>query len=378
MNTLTHFIRLFEKYPKLFSFIEIAVYTGLFAFNQWIVPFWLWGIYRLKIAVPGSLVFLFYRLWHGTAIAVFISIILGLLFFIMSSLIWKDSLKGMGVRFDNLYKSGCECLIISLISTVIIVLFAITYSNKSYPHDFISHWAGFFKYTSWGITKKIVEGLAQQFLLQSILLIRFFKIFEKRSISVMSAALLFSLAHSPNIRLMALSFCFGLVTCVLFLRNRNIFTLGVMHGVLSMVFTSFLVPGLVSDFRTGPSRGNMEFIASIDYHGGKIETKPSKTILIPISVTNKSIVTWDSGDKDHPVFISYHLFSATGEMMEYDNIRTSLNKKIGTDDSVIVDLMVHAPSKKGDYYLEVDIVKEKVAWFKNKGSKTILIPLTIK
>ena len=50
---------------------------------------------------------------------------------------------------------------------------------------------------------------------------------------------------------------------------------------------------------------------------------------------------------------------------------------IGTDDSVMVDLMVDAPSKKGDYYLEVDIVKEKVTWFKNKGSKTILIPLSI-
>ena len=63
--------------------------------------------------------------------------------------------------------------------------------------------------------------------------------------------------------------------------------------------------------------------------------------------------------------------------MEYDNIRTLFNKKIGTDESVMVDLMVKAPSKKGEYYLEVDIVKEKVAWFKNKGSKTALISLSI-
>jgi hypothetical protein len=44
---------------------------------------------------------------------------------------------------------------------------------------------------------------------------------------------------------------------------------------------------------------------------------------------------------------------------------------------MMVDLMVNAPSKKGEYYIEVDIVKEKVAWFKNKDSKTILIPLSI-
>ena len=377
MNPNTHFVRIFEKYPKFFSLIEIAVYTGIFAFNQWLVPFWHWGIYRLNLAVPESLELLFYKLWHGTVLAGFISITFGLLFFIMSSLIRKDSLKGLGIRLDNLYKSGYECAIISLISIVMILLFSISYSNKFYPHGLIPYWAGFLKYTPWEITKKIVEGLAQQFLLQSVLLIRFIKIFKHKSISVMSAALLFSLAHSPNIRLMALSFCFGLVACVLFLRNKNIFTLAVMHGVLSMIFTSFLVPGLVSDFRKGPPKGNTEFIASIDYHGSKIETKPSKTILIPISVTNKSTVTWDSGDKDHPVFMSYHLFNATGEMMEYDNVRTSFNKRIGTDESVRVDLRVNAPSRGGDYYLEVDIVKEKIAWFENKGSKTALIPLSV-
>jgi len=56
-------------------------------------------------------------------------------------------------------------------------------------------------------------------------------------------------------------------------------------------------------------------------------------------------------------------------MMEYDNIRTSFHKKIGTDESVGVDLMVNAPSKKrrilpGSWYGE-----EKVAWFKNKAQK---------
>jgi len=150
-----------------------------------------------------------------------------------------------------------------------------------------------------------------------------------------------------------------------------------MHGVLSMVFISFLVPGLVGDFKIGPWRGNTEFIASIDYNGRHLETTPSKTIVIPVSVTNKSTATWDSKDKDHPVFISYHLLNAKGEMVQQDNIRTSFNKRIGTDESVRVDLMVNAPSKKGEYYLEVDMVKEKVAWFKNKGSKTICIPLSI-
>jgi hypothetical protein len=289
----------------------------------------------------------------------------------------QDSLKELGIRFDNLPDSGRECAILSLISIVTILFFSILYSDRSYPHGVISYLAGFFRYTPWGITKRIIEGIAQQFLLQSVFLIRFLQIFEKKSISLIGAALLFSLAHSPNIGLMFLSFILGLMVCVLFLRNRNIFTLGIMHGVLSIVFVSFLVPRLVGDFKIGPWRGNTEFIASIDYNGISVETNPYKAISIPVSVTNKSTVTWDSRDKDHPVFISYHLLNAKGEMVEHDNIRTSFNKRIGTDESVKVDLMVDVPSEKGEYYLEVDIVKEKIAWFKNKGSKTIRIPLSI-
>jgi hypothetical protein len=219
--------------------------------------------------------------------------------------------------------------------------------------------------------------MAQQFFLQGVFLARFLQIFKNKSISLLSATMLFSLAHSPNIKLMFLSFFFGLIVCILFLRNRNIFILGIMHGILSMAFISFLVPGIVDSFKIGPWRGNTEFIASIDYDGRPIEAKSSEVIVIPISVTNKSTATWDSNDKEHPVFISYHLLNAKGEMLEYDNVRTSFNKKIGTDESVMVDLMVSPPSKKGEFFLEVDMVKEKVAWFKNKGSKTIRIPLSV-
>jgi hypothetical protein len=369
---------LYKKYPKAFSFVELAIYTALFVFNVWIVPFWFWGIYRLNITFPEGLKPLFYKLWHGTVFVGLISIILGLLFFVLSSLIRRDSLKQLGIRFDNLYKSGRECAVIFLASIGMILLLSIFYADKSYPHGVISYLAGFFKHTPWGITRRITEGLAQQFFLQGVFLIRFLQIFEKKSISLMTAALLFSVAHSPNIRLMFLSFFFGLIVCILFLRNRNIFTLGIMHGVLSMTFISFLVPGLVGDFKIGPWRDNTEFIASIEYHGRPIETKPSHMMVVPVSVTNKSTATWDSKDKDHPVLSSYHLLNAKGEMVEYDNIRTSFHKTIETDVSVFVDLMVNAPSKKGDYYLEVDMVKEKVAWFKSKGSKTMLIPLSVK
>src|SRR4030042_5367840 len=106
IKTYTHLKRLFKKYPKAFSCIELAVYTGLFVFNVWIVPFWFWGIYRLEVTFPEGLKLLFYKLWHGTVLIGFISITLGLLTFILSSLVRQDSLKGLGKRFDNLPDLG--------------------------------------------------------------------------------------------------------------------------------------------------------------------------------------------------------------------------------------------------------------------------------
>jgi len=66
-NDLVLFLRdLYQRHPKAFSLIEITIYSGTFAFNVWIVPFWFWGIYRLELDLPEPFKIIFYRLWHET------------------------------------------------------------------------------------------------------------------------------------------------------------------------------------------------------------------------------------------------------------------------------------------------------------------------
>jgi hypothetical protein len=254
---------------------------------------------------------------------------------------------------------------------------SIYYFDKSYSQVVAAPLAHFLNYSPWGIIVGIAQRIAQQFLLQSVILIRFFQVFERKAVALVSAAMLFSFAHAPNVGLMVLSFLFGLMCCILFSRNRNIFTLGMMHNVIVGLLFSLLVPGLMDNLRIGTWRGNTEFIADIDYHGGKVEAKPLEQKVIKIVVTNRSTASWDSRDEEHPVFISYHLLNAKGDMVERDNIRTPFPMIMRTDDSALVDLSVHSPAKKGEYYLEVDVVKEMVVWFKDKGSKTIFIPLSV-
>jgi len=64
-------------------------------------------------------------------------------------------------------------------------------------------------------------------------------------------------------------------------------------------------------------------------------------------------------------------------MVQYDNVRAPFREKIRSNESTTLDLIVHGPGEKGDYYLEVDLVKEKVLWFKERGSKIVLIPLSV-
>lgn len=362
-NVLFSFLkRLYKEYPKSFSFIELMIYCGIFFFSLWIVPFWF---------------------WHEKFLARLISSAFGLSFFIVSSLIRQDGLKELGIRLDNIYQSGRECVIICFILTFVITFDVILHFDnfsfdKLFDHSFTHYLISFFKHA--------LLGISQQFFLQSVVLIRIVQIFRNKSISLLSTAMLFSLAHSPNIILMIFTYLFGFICCILFLRNRNIFALGIMHCIVhmasGMVFSLFLAPGFYYyDFKksVGPAyRGDTLLIAYIGYKRSNLEANPSEKIIVPIFVINKSTAEWDSKDKKHPVFISYHILDEKKHMLEEDNIRTPFNKIMKPGDSAIVDLIVYAPPKKGKYYLEVDIVKERIAWFSKKGGlKTILIPLSI-
>jgi hypothetical protein len=291
----------------------------------------------------------------------------------MSFLIRRESLKELGIRLDNFYRSGRECAMISVLSIIVVTFVSTFYFDRFSMDHLTHHFVKFFKELLWAY----IQRIGQQFLLQSVLLIRFILVFQRKSIALVSAAVLFSLAHSPNVKLMILSFLFGSICCLLSLRNRNIFTIGLMHAVLTMFLSPFLIPGLIDHLKIGPQRGSPEFIADIEYRGDKIIAHPSEKKEIPIFVINKSIATWNSNDQGRPHFISYHLLNAKRDTVQYDNVRTPFSGKIRTDESTTINLIIHTPQEKGEYYLEVDIVKENVRWFKDRGSKTVFIPLAV-
>lgn len=225
-------------------------------------------------------------------------------------------------------------------------------------------------------------GIIQQFFLQSFLFLSLKNIFKKSFIVIIVAAVIFSFMHLPNVPLMVITFFAGLASCILFSRNRNIFTLGFFHATFAMIVYVTLCPGLISDtLHIGPKRGEIDFVADIKcerkYEGGTVYAKPSEDILIPLSVENKGLAVWDSKGEKNPVYISYHILDSDRNVVRYDNVRTPFPKVIKRGESESVNMLVNAPSKPGRYILEVDVVKEKVRWFGDADSLVLYVELLV-
>lgn len=77
-----------------------------------------------------------------------------------------------------------------------------------------------------------VWGLAQQFVLQALVARNLAAFVQGRAWHALATATLFSAAHTPNVPLMILTFLAGLAFTAIFQRRRNLWALGIVHGLL--------------------------------------------------------------------------------------------------------------------------------------------------
>jgi hypothetical protein len=97
----------------------------------------------------------------------------------------------------------------------------------------------------------IVWSLMQQFLLQSYFLLRLMRLLPGKAAPVIVAAGIFALAHLPNPILTPVTLVWGVIACVLFLRYRNIYALGLAHGVMGLCIAVTVPNSLHHHMRVG-------------------------------------------------------------------------------------------------------------------------------
>jgi len=95
----------------------------------------------------------------------------------------------------------------------------------------------------------LLWAFEQQFILQDYFLLRLVRILPNESAAAIAAAVLFSTAHLPNLVLTMATLVWGIVACTLFLRYRNLYPLGLVHGILGLC-VAISVPDAITHHMT--------------------------------------------------------------------------------------------------------------------------------
>jgi membrane protease YdiL (CAAX protease family) len=107
-----------------------------------------------------------------------------------------------------------------------------------YEPDF-SHVAGY-----------VVWTLYQQFLLQDYFMPRLTRVLSSDA-AIAAAAVLFALAHLPNLSLVIGTLIWGAVSCALFRRYRSLWVLGITQGLLGLCFAICVPDAMHHHMRVG-------------------------------------------------------------------------------------------------------------------------------
>jgi Type II CAAX prenyl endopeptidase Rce1-like len=97
----------------------------------------------------------------------------------------------------------------------------------------------------------VLWTLYQQFLLNDLFMPRLTRLLSSENAAVGVAAVLFAAAHLPNLPLTAATLVWGAISCALFRRHHNLYTLGLAQGLLGLCFAICVPDAMHHHLRVG-------------------------------------------------------------------------------------------------------------------------------
>jgi hypothetical protein len=101
------------------------------------------------------------------------------------------------------------------------------------------------------ISGYVLWTIYQQFLLNDYFLPRLTRILGKDFPGLAATGVLFSAAHLPNLWLAAVTLIWGMISCILFRRYRNLYALGLAQGLLGLCFAVCIPDSIHHHLRVG-------------------------------------------------------------------------------------------------------------------------------
>ncbi len=181
---------------------------------------------------------------------------------VVTTCIHRPTWKALGLGLPGLLQSLWVVVVAALLAGVAVYTAYRMHSLHRLhgPTPLLSH--------VWGY---LIWSLMQQFLLQIYFLLRLQRLLPGKVAAVIAAAGLFSLAHLPNPVLTPVTLVWGIAACVLFLRYRSIYALGLAHGILGLCVAVIVPDSIQHHMRVGigyyryhPHRNHTDQIASTD------------------------------------------------------------------------------------------------------------------
>jgi uncharacterized protein YfaS (alpha-2-macroglobulin family) len=101
--------------------------------------------------------------------------------------------------------------------------------------------------------------------------------------------------------------------------------------------------------------------------------KPGQTLTVPVTVRNSTGTALASTGR-YPVDVSYKWFDGRN-MLPIEGDRTLLPGPLQPNDQTTVNVKVTAPQSGSDLSVHFTLVQEGIAWFMQKGARTLDIPV---
>jgi membrane protease YdiL (CAAX protease family) len=180
-----------------------------------------YGLILLVIWTPNPL-----QRWLYWAALIWILLVTALSF---------DGWKTMGLGGSGFWSSLWAVGVALLLAAASVTL-ASRLHTLHQPHGPVMFLKRFLGYVIW--------AFLQQFLLQDFTLLRLLRLLPGKKAAVIGTASLFALAHLPNPILTPAAAVWGFASCLLFLKYRNVYTLGMAHAIFGICI-AIAVPGSV-------------------------------------------------------------------------------------------------------------------------------------
>lgn len=135
-------------------------------------------------------------------------------------------------------------------------------------------------------------------------------------------------------------------------------------------YTTYVAQGSQRQLQRLPANA---FSAKIDVTNAPIKARVGEQITVSVVVQNISGAAWLARERSgspYQVFAGNHWLDANGNVVTNDDGRGPLPNDVRPGESILISLVINAPHRAGDYFLEIDMLQEDVSWFGLKGSKT--------